>query len=218
MTQPARKIEWLVWAGLLLIVLTLGLLSVLAVIKLRGAKQQPLPVYGQVADFSLTNQFGGITSVAKLRGHVWIGDIIFSRCPGPCLKMTKAMKSLQDALPQSSRAKLVTVTTDPEYDTPLVLKNYGERFGADTNRWLFLTGTKQQIARVARESLKLSAVEKAASERQSADDLFIHSTVFVVVDKSAQLRGIFETTGDDIDPERVKTQILTAVERLEREP
>jgi cytochrome oxidase Cu insertion factor (SCO1/SenC/PrrC family) len=128
------------------------------------------------------------------------------------------MKELQDALPPGSQAKLVTLTTDADFDTPLVLKAYAERFRADTNRWMFLTGTKQEIAKLAIDSLKLTAIEKKPEERESPQDLFVHSTIFVVVDKQARLRGVFETTGEGIDPRSVQKQILAAVSQLEREP
>ena len=218
MNQPARSIGWLVWGGLALVALTLLLTFLLARLTSHTAPDQPLPVYGQIADFSLTNQNGRAVSLADLRAQVWVADIIFTRCPGPCLKMTRQMKELQDALPVESRAQLVTLTTDADFDTPPVLKAYAERFRADTNRWMFLTGTKQEIAKLAIDSLKLTAIEKKPEERESPQDLFVHSTIFVVVDKQARLRGVFETTGEGIDPRSVQTQILAAVSQLEREP
>ena len=120
-------------------------------------------------------------------------------------------------MPPSSQARLVTLTTDPDYDTPQILKAYAERGGADTSRWMFLTGSKTEIAKLAIDSLKLTAIEKKPGERESPNDLFVHSTIFVIVDKRAQLRGVFETTGDDIDPKQVKEQILAALRELERE-
>jgi protein SCO1/2 len=218
MNQPARKTGWLVWGGLALVGLTLLLAFGLAQFKSHSDAGRPLPVYGQIADFSLTNQNGRAVSLADLRGQVWVADIIFTRCPGPCLKMTKQMKALQDALPSGDQAKLVTLTTDADFDTPPVLKTYAERFQADPQRWMFLTGTKQEVAKLAIDSLKLSAIEKKPEERESPQDLFVHSTIFVIADKQGQLRGVFETTGEDIDPEHVKEQILEAVGRLEREP
>jgi protein SCO1/2 len=121
-------------------------------------------------------------------------------------------------LPPESQARLVTLTTDPDFDTPPVLKAYAERFGADPATWMFLTGTKREIGRLAIDSLKLTAVEKQPAERESPQDLFVHSTIFVVADPQARLRGVFETTGEGIDPQRVKGQILAAVKQLECEP
>jgi cytochrome oxidase Cu insertion factor (SCO1/SenC/PrrC family) len=83
---------------------------------------------------------------------------------------------------------------------------------------MFLTGAKPEIAKLAIDSLKLTAIEKKPGERESPQDLFIHSTIFVVADKQARLRGVFETTGEGIDPQNVKARILAAVKELEREP
>jgi protein SCO1 len=109
------------------------------------------------------------------------------------------------------------LTTDADFDTPPVLKGYAERFGADSNRWIFLTGAPREIAKLAIDSLKLTAIAKPPEERETPQDLFVHSTIFVVADKQARLRGVFETGGDGIDPRTVQTQILAAVKQLERE-
>jgi protein SCO1/2 len=215
MNQQGRRIGWLAWGGVLLITATLVLAFLLAQFKVRMVK--PLPVLSAVADFTLTNQLGRTVTLADLRGHVWVADFIFTRCPGPCLKMTRQMKDLEQALPAGGRTKLVTLTTDPEFDTPPVLKTYGERFGADPNRWLFLTGAKNEIARLGTDSLKLTAMEKKPEERESPSDLFIHATLFVVVDKQGRMRGVYETTGEQVDPKKVKSQVLQAIKQLERE-
>ena len=177
-------------------------------------QHQPLPVIGHVADFTLTNQDGQVTTLADLTNHVWVADIIFTRCAGPCPIMSAQMKSLQDALPPTSRAKLVTLTTDPDYDTPPVMKKYGERFGADFQRWTFLTGTKAEIAGLAGGSLKLSAVPVAPQDQKNPADLFIHTTIFVVVDKHARLRGIFETEGEGMEWTKVQPHIVATVHQL----
>ncbi|HLP76577.1 MAG TPA: SCO family protein, partial [Candidatus Paceibacterota bacterium] len=183
----------------------------------RASRSPELPVYAQVNDFVLTNQNNAVVSLNDLRGKVWVADIIFTRCPGPCKRMTQQMKELQTALEPGNNARLVSLTTDPEFDTPAILSRYAERFGADTNRWTFLTGSKKQIADVAVGSLKLAVVEKKPEERESADDLFIHSTIFVVVDRRGQLRGVFETGGDDVDWPKSKQGILATVKSLEAE-
>jgi protein SCO1 len=204
--------------GLTLAGATLLLAVLLMQLKSRLTKDLALPVIGPIAEFTLTNQNGRAVSLADLRGRVWVADIIFTRCPGPCLRMTRQMKELQEALPSASQAKLVSLTTDAEFDTAPVLKAYAERFQANTNRWMFLTGPKRAIANLAIDSLKLTAIEKKPEERESPQDLFVHSTIFVLIDKQARLRGVFETTGEGIDPQKVKSEILAAVSQLEREP
>ena len=217
MVQPARKIEWLAWAGLALIVVTLLLIAALAGLKFRRSLGPPLPVYNSVADFVLTNQNGRAVSLADLRGNVWVADIIFTRCAGPCPRMMQQMRGLQQGLKAANgQVLLVTLTTDPAFDTPPVMKKYAERFEADESNWLFLTGTKEQIAKLAVDSLKLTALEKAPAERTTPADLFIHSTLFVVVDKQARLRGVVDTS-DVENPAQVQGQLLSMVRRLQRE-
>lgn len=217
MNPEPRKISALLSVGLLLVLLTLLLAYLLTGLQSR-AHRPPLPVIGPVEDFTLTNQFARRVTLADLRGRAWIADIIFTRCPGPCLKMTRQMKELQDALPTSSKARLVTLTTDPDFDTPAVLDRYAGRFDTDTNRWMFLTGAKNEISALGGGGLKLSAVEKKPGQRESENDLFIHSTIFVLVDKQARLRGVFETGGEGVDWMVEKQKILAALKQLEREP
>jgi protein SCO1/2 len=218
MNPTMRRFPWTVGIGFLLLVVALSLAFLMAKARSAAEHREALPVYAQVADFSLTNQNDVPVSLAHLRGRVWIADIIFTRCPGPCLRMTRQMKELQDALPRESQTKLVSLTTDPDYDTPAILKTYAERAGADPNRWTFLTGTKPQIGGLATGSLKLSAVETKPEDRASANDLWVHSTIFVIVDKHAQLRGVYQTGGEDVDWTVEKQKILAAAKQLEREP
>jgi protein SCO1/2 len=104
------------------------------------------------------------------------------------------MAELQSHLPPKLPVKLVTITTDPGHDSPAVLKRYGEKFGANFDRWMFLTGTKTNLARLARDGLKLVADEIKPEDRASPDDLFLHSTIFVLLDKQGRLRGSLDST------------------------
>lgn len=218
MNPTMRRFPWMAGVGLLLLIMALSLVFLLAKARSAAEHRESLPVYAQVAEFSLTNQNGAAVSLGDLRGRPWVADIIFTHCAGPCPRMTRQMKELQEALPKDSPTRLVTLTTDPDNDTTAVLKTYAERNGADTNRWMFLTGTKLQIASLATGSLKLSAVEKKLDERASPDDLWVHSTIFVIVDKRAQLRGVYQTGGEDVDWAVEKQKILDAAKQLEREP
>lgn len=217
MNGSAQRLPLTIWIGFGLVFMMLGLMYLLSLVEYGQARAKPLPVLGRVADFTLTNEEGNVTTLADLTNRVWVADIIFTRCAGNCPIMSTQMKSLQDALPATSGAKLVTLTTDPDYDAPAILKKYGERYGADFRRWTFLTGTKNELAGLAAGSLKLGSTPVAPPDRQSAVDLFVHSTIFVVVGKQAQLRGVFQTEGQDVDWTRVKPQVLAIVKRLESE-
>jgi len=134
-----------------------------------------------------------------------VADIIFTRCPGPCASMTRAMSELQSALPPTQPVKLLSLTADPEFDTPEVLRKYGEKFGATPERWQFLTGKKLDVYRLATKGLLLAVDEVKADERTSPDDLFVHSTRFVVVDKQGRVRGSFDGTEPSSQQKIVET-------------
>jgi len=202
--------EWLVWGAIFLTV------AVIAVAFVRSeAKQGPamdLTPIAQLPDFTLSNQDGRAFSLSDLRGQVWVADIIFTRCGGPCPTMTQRMSELQTVLSAKEPVKLLTLTTDPEYDRPEVLKRFGERFKANFDRWTFLTGSKEGIARVAVDGMKLAAMEKQPQQRENERDLFIHSELFVFLDKQGRLRGSVES----YDPE-MKPKVQAAVKQLLRE-
>jgi protein SCO1/2 len=209
-SNVSRTYSKLIWPALIFAVLAIGIVFVRS--QIEQAQLPDLRPIAQVPEFTLTNQDGRAVSLADLRGNVWVADIIFTRCAGPCPRMTQHMSELQAVLPAQSDVKLVTLTTDPAADRPEVLKRYGERFKANFDRWTFLTGSKEGIARVAVDGLKLAAIEKKPEERESERDLFIHSELMVFVDKQGRLRGSVES----YDP-KMKSKVLAAVKQLLRE-
>lgn len=157
------------------------------------ARTAELPDYGAVADFRMTEKSGRETVLKDLEGHVWIGDFIFTRCGGQCPLMTQAMKRLHARLPD---IKFVSFTSDPGYDTPEVLARYAEAQGAVSDRWLFLRGSKEELDRVT-GSFHIGSIEEP----------LMHSTRFVLVDKSGKIRGYYDSAEagkiDELEKEAV---------------
>jgi protein SCO1/2 len=177
-----------------------------------------LPPLFPVPDFTLTNQSGQPFGAANLRGRVWIAEVIFTRCGGPCPRMTQRMAELQAAIPADKPVRFVTLTTDPEFDTPPVLNSYARRYKADPARWQFLTGSRSQMAETIVRGLKLTAQGQAPAKMQTPNDLFIHSTILLVVDKQGRARAVIETEpAEDQPPPDVKAQALPIIERLLKE-
>ena len=88
--------------------------------------------------------------------------------------------------------QLVSLTTDPDFDTPEVLSQYARKFQADTQTWKFLTGTKEEIVRVSTQEWLLVMLEKGEAERESPNDIFPHSTLTVLMDGLGRIRGTYE--------------------------
>jgi cytochrome oxidase Cu insertion factor (SCO1/SenC/PrrC family) len=210
MNPQSRSLQWFVWGALLLTVAAIALAYLLSETKRR---QVNLPVYGRVGSFTLTNQFDQPVTSDTLRGYVWVADVIFTRCPGPCLRMSQQMAQIRNAIAADKPVKLISLTADPEFDTPEVLQRYARRFGPEDDRWWFLTGPKAEVYRLTIDDLKLGVTELTPDQRKNVDDLFIHSTYFILVDKRGQLRG---SPIDGTETNSLR-RLTAAIDRLLRE-
>jgi len=202
-----RAIEWVVWTAILLTILVIATAFVRSQFEQRYLID--LRPISQLPDFVLTNQDGRAFSLADMRGNVWVADIVFTRCASICPVMTKRMSDLQAIFPTREPVKLMTLTTDPQWDRPEVLKRWGERFKANFDRWTFLTGTKSDVVHLAVGGLKLVDYENKPEERKNDVDLFVHSPLFVLVDKQGRLRGAVES-----DDPKMKQKVSSAVKKL----
>jgi cytochrome oxidase Cu insertion factor (SCO1/SenC/PrrC family) len=175
-----------------------GLLLGLPACTFPNKPQQPESIddLGVVAKFSLVNQSGQIVTRKDLEGKVWVAGFIFTRCAGPCTRITGSMARLQKELPAREGIALVSFTVDPQYDKPRVLKDYAERFGADPRHWMFLTGDKKTVYGLIRGSFKLGVEETTSSQRKPGSEV-THSTRLALVDRRGHIRGYFDGTEED---------------------
>lgn len=146
-----------------------------------------LPVLAQLPDFRLTERNGQQLGLADLRGTVWIADFIFTRCPGPCPRMSSRMAALQRDLRSEDALRLVSISVDPEFDTTEVLARYADRYDADAGRWFFLTGDKTAIHQLAKSGFLVGGV----------DDVTLHTTRFVLVDRQGRVRGYYSSSDEE---------------------
>lgn len=110
-------------------------------------------------EFEMTERSGRTVGSKDLRGEPYIACFFFSTCPGTCTRQSNKMQLLQNKFKGKS-IKLVSISVDPEQDTPEVLQEYAEKFQADKDRWLFLTSPIEYVVRVGTEKFFLSGVEK----------------------------------------------------------
>jgi len=192
MAGPAWR-RGLLW-GLLVVVL-LAVAAATAVQRWR--RPEPPPVLGQVPAFSLTNRDGRSIGLADLAGAPWVADFIFTRCPASCPLMTARMARLNRELPDDLAVRLVSISVDPEHDTPQVLQRYAESFKAP-DRWLFLTGGKQEIYQLSRKGFKLGIeIPPPSAPGGPPVEPILHSTRFVLVDGEGRIRGYYDGFDED---------------------
>jgi cytochrome oxidase Cu insertion factor (SCO1/SenC/PrrC family) len=146
--------------------------------------------FGEVPDFALVSQTGEPVTLDTLRGRPFAVAAIFTTCSGPCPKITASMRRLQDVLAEAD-VRLVSVSVDPETDTPEVLAAYADAYTADGERWLFLTGEEEEIHGFLREGLWLPLARAAEGEAEPGQEV-THSTKIVAVDRTGRLRGWYE--------------------------
>lgn len=151
----------------------------------QAASPQPLPVYGTVPPFELTNQNGDVFRSESLNGKIYLANFFFTTCPSICPQQTREVAKLQTF----EELSIVSVTVQPSIDTPDVLSRYAEQFGADTNRWFFLTGTRQQTWDLSQDGFKLAVGDAP----QPTDMPIFHSSKIILVDQFQRIRGWYES-------------------------
>lgn len=154
--------------------------------------ETPLPKLFEVPDAQLVSDTGTSFRLSELRGHVVVYDFIFTNCAGTCPMMTGVMKRLATGMADESDLRFVSISVDPERDTPEVLRAYAKRTGGD-KRWMFLTGEREVIVPLSRDSFKLAAGDVVANEAEP----ILHSTRLVLVDRNATIRGYYDALSEE---------------------
>lgn len=209
-----------VWLGLVLVaVVGLGAFAFQNSAKLLMSGSLPEPL-GDVPAFALLDHRGQDVTQADWLGSVVVVNFIYSRCAEACPLSTAHMLKLQSVYAQEPRVQLVSISVDPDYDTPDVLASYAERLGVRSARWSFLTGEKKKIYRLAQEGFRLGVLDpndlETTSSLQRLIDLISPATAFahdgaqdghkpiqhsarlVVVDGQGRIRQYYDSNDADV--------------------
>ncbi len=194
MPSENRIFTFLLWGVLALVLVGVSAAYVVSEAQSKPAVSVAAPapdIRIALPDFSFTERSGQALSRKDLLGRVWIADFIFTSCAGPCPQMSRHMQRLQKDLSELESLRLVSFSVDPERDTPEVLRRYSERYHADPQRWLFLTGPMEQIYDIAIDGFKITV--QAARENNQ----IIHDTRFILVDQRGVIRGYYDSTAPE---------------------
>jgi len=164
--------------------------------------------YHQIPFFEFINQDGKKVSRDDLLGSVYVADFFFVTCPTICPKMTTNMSYVQKKFEDRKDLRFISITVNPEHDTVEVLKQYSEMVHADNRNWDFLTGKKEAIYDIAFKGFFVNA-----DKDEIAPGGFLHSQYFILVDKNAHIRGVFDGT---IHKE-IKEKLTDAIDILYKE-
>ncbi|MEY3941356.1 MAG: hypothetical protein RIR07_242 [Bacteroidota bacterium] len=149
----------------------------------------------RVADFDLVDQTGTRRTQADLAGKVRVVSYFFTTCPTICVDMAAGLRRVQEAFAGDDRLRILSHTAMPDYDSVPLLADYGDRNGCDPAQWWLLTGTPEELNRLARTSYFAVLEEGQGWDEHS----FIHTENLVLVDAQGRLRGYYDGT----DPKAV---------------
>ena len=151
-------------------------------------------VFIMAPDFQLKAQDGEVYSYKK--GGIAVVSFFFSRCGTICPITNKNLLRVAETFKSESSVSILSLTVDPVYDTPQVLKKYARELGAEYKSWMFLTGDKKYIYDLAITGFKLPVSDASEYDKNivDIDQTFIHSDKLLLVDKYGHIRGIYEGT------------------------
>lgn len=177
----------------------LGSLIVLSSCSHERMNEQPplngldsLPKHRVVSAFSGVDQNGAPFSAGSMKGKYWIASFFFTRCGTVCPALNTVLAGLQHDF--GSKVSFVSLSSDPTYDTPEVMKAYGAQYGAKDGTWWFVNMPLDSMLSVASRDLGLV--------QPSSPD--VHSTRFVLVDTAMTVRGFFDSA-DTADVSKLRT-------------
>ncbi len=167
---------------------------------------------GAVADFRLTDQEGRPVTRSQLLGKVWVASFIFTRCATLCPQVCATLAQLQEQTKGDPDVRLVSFTVDPDEDTPEVLRKYAARFGADPERWIFLTGKREKVYELVSKSFFLGVQQNEGAARTPGNEV-THSSKLVVVDRKGRLHANDYFDGRRVDDEGKPVDDLSRLRR-----
>jgi protein SCO1/2 len=148
----------------------------------------------RIPDFALVDQDGQPVDQTILDGEVTILDFIFTNCPLQCPAMTGGLWQLSEEL-KGTGVRFLSMSIDPERDTPERLSKYAADYSADPDRWKFLTGEKDVVRRIVSDSLRFEVSDNPESRVTLPDgstmDNIVHPPHYILIGPQRQVLGIY---------------------------
>jgi protein SCO1/2 len=176
MASKRRTLNGLIIGAIVILILLLG---ATAVIQWAQHSRNQLPVLGTVPSFEMTNHRGETFGREDLMGKISIVDFIFTNCQSACPVMSARMEELYHFYAHTDQVQFVSISVDPERDTQEQLQHYAREHGVTDRRWIFLRAPVAEVVDLSEKGFYLPAENLPMG----------HSTKFVLVDKSAQIRA-----------------------------
>lgn len=156
-------------------------------------KDSKLITIGEVPPFSFINQNNDTITNQSYTGKVYVVEFFFTTCPSICPVMNQNMKVIQNEFLNEGNFGIASITINPEYDSPEVLKEYAIKYEVTSPNWHFLTGNHNEIYTLANEGFNLYV-----GEAPEVEGGFEHSGFFALIDQQGNIRSRIDANGNPI--------------------
>jgi protein SCO1/2 len=142
-----------------------------------------------VQPFEFTNQDGQPVSNKDVEGKVYVAEFFFTTCKGICPVLNTNMKKVYEQFKNEKDFVILSHTSDPATDSVQQLKKYADSLGVDTKQWIFLTGRKDSLYRMARISY---TIDDPANNLKDINDDFLHTQFWALVNKKGEVKKVYD--------------------------
>ena len=178
-----------------------------------GCKRAPAAPddHGALPEFLLTDHQQQPFGLAQMKGSLWVVNFIFTSCPTICPKLTATMAGLRTEL-AGTGVSFLSISVDPENDTPDVLRRYAQERGAAHANWRFATGDASEVRKTVVSGFRLAMGDRTPVDGQRYD--IMHASHFVVVDGAGHIRGYYrtDTEGQRALKDDIRTLLLLSTD------
>ena len=198
--------------------LAIGIVTLTLIRPLLRHVPEPPPVLSALPAFTLTGVDGKPFGSEDLKGQVYVVSFFFTSCRSICPGIMKGVARLQDGLAQRNIGgiRLVSISVDPEHDTPEVLASYGKTMGVDPLRWTLLTGEPAAVKRLVVDGFKTPLVAPVQGAPEPID--IAHTGKLVLVVGSGRIRGYYGTDEMGLDEVYNRAQHVLRQQRENKAP
>ena len=203
------------YVGISFIILIFGIWAVPKIVA--HFQKADLEVIGKAPSFEFTDQNNKTISNKDYEGKVYVVEFFFTTCPSICPIMNRHMVDIQNEFYGNPNFGIASFSINPEIDTPEVLKQYADTYGANHVNWHFMTGNKNEILKLSNEGFNLYA-ESVMDETGD----FSHSGLFALIDKEGNIRSRKDSFGNpliyyqSLDEENAPNQISELKEDIKK--
>jgi protein SCO1 len=166
--------------------------QVAATFHTKRGKHIPDTIYHTVRDFKLTDQDGEDFSFPADSPRITVVNFFFTRCPSFCGNMNAEMGRVASQYSKNSMLRFISITVDPDFDTPKVLKAYAAKYNLPKGKWQFLNGPQDSIFKLARQDFLVDALRDSTRATN-----FIHSPMLILLDPQKRIRGYYNSTNKE---------------------